>query len=130
MLIFTLMDKFVMPKAGFINDLLSPSAALVVSTYASAAVGRVCSSLLNFTINKNLVFKKNGGTLGSMAKYITLVVCIYLVSSTAVSLLRGVLPFDVTLIKICIDMLLMLVSYTMQQKWVFAKKDGKDGEEK
>lgn len=125
-LIFRLMDKYVMPNVTGLEKLFSPSVYLVISTYAAAAVARVCSSVINFLINKNVVFKKDGGTASCMAKYITLVVCVYFMSATAVSLLRSVIPIDATVIKICIDLLLMLFSYTMQRKWVFAKGKGND----
>ena len=122
-LVFRLMDRLVMPNVTGLEELFSPAVYLVISTYAAAAVARLCSSIINFLINKNVVFKKDGGTASCMAKYITLVVCVYLMSATAVSLLRSFIPVDATLIKICIDLLLMLFSYTMQRKWVFAKKD-------
>ena len=122
-LIFRLMDRYVMPNVGGLEKLFSPAVYLVISTYAAAAVARLCSSVLNFLINKNVVFKKDGGTASCMVKYITLVVCVYFLSATAVSLLRGIIPVDATLINICVDLLLMLFSYTMQRKWVFADKN-------
>ncbi len=124
LLLFTLFDRFLLPGALKALESALPAAVwLTISTFASAAVARVCSSLLNFTINKKLVFHKKGGTAKSMVKYIALVVIIYFTSSTLVSVLRSIFPAaDATLIKMCIDAILVIVSYTLQRAWVFSDK--------
>lgn len=124
-LLFRIMDKYVMPHAQGLKDMLAPSMWLAVSTYASAAVARLLSSLENFFANKKYVFRKNGGAAGSMVKYIILAVILYLLSSTSVAVMRNIFRTDATIIKMLTDSLLMLVSYTVQRKWVF-KKDTKE----
>ena len=95
-----------------------------ITTFGAAGIARVCSSILNFTINKNVVFKKHGGTAKSALKFILLAVGIYLASSTAVTLLRTYFPlFNATGIKLVIDAILVIVSFTLQRVWVFKKTD-------
>ena len=125
LLLFWLMDRFVMPNAQGLKNALPTTIWLAVSTYASAAVARVLSSVENFYVNKRYVFKKDGDSAMSMVKYVALAVVLYFISSTAVAVLRNLFNTEATLIKMLTDSLLMLVSYTVQRKWVF-RKDGGD----
>ena len=121
-LLFRIMDKYVMPNAQGLKSALPPAIWLAVSTYASAAVARILSSIENFYVNKKFVFRKDGGAAGSMVKYIILCVVLYLISSTNVAVMRNLFNTDATVIKMLTDSLLMLVSYTVQRKWVFNKE--------
>ncbi|MBQ9993203.1 MAG: GtrA family protein, partial [Clostridia bacterium] len=75
----------------------------------------------NFTINKRIVFKKSGGTISSLGKYITLTAANYVVSSFIVSTVHVLTNIVATPIKIVVDSLLWIVTYTLQRVWVFKK---------
>ena len=99
-------------------------------------IARAVSSFVNFNANNRLVFDHKGGYGGALLRYYCLAVPIMLCSAGLVTLLDRLLgvtaPTLSTAIKICVDALLFLASYTIQKKWVFAKKqddpDETDGE--
>lgn len=99
-------------------------AADLVCTVAARAV----SSFFNFNANNRLVFNHKGGYGKALLRYYCLAVPIMLCSAGLVTLLDHVFgvsaPSLSTAIKICVDALLFLASYTIQKKWVFhGKKD-------
>ena len=103
--------------------LAGPAADLVCTVIA-----RAVSSFFNFNANNRLVFNHKGGYGEALLRYYCLAVPIMLCSAGLVALLDHVLsvtaPTLSTAIKICVDALLFLVSYTIQKKWVFhGKKD-------
>ena len=95
---------------------------------AVATIGaRIISSLLNFFMNKNYVFRTRVSTGKAMAKYYALAVpqmaAQWLLNQSFYTLLH-VSPEAAgirTLIHIVVMTVLFLVSYTIQQRWVFAK---------
>lgn len=96
---------------------------------AAAGVGaRVISSLLNFFLNKKLVFQSNVSTGKAMAKYYALALpqmaAQVLLTQGVYSLLgisesAGALR---TVLYAIVMAALYFVSYTVQQRWVFAEK--------
>ena len=88
-----------------------------------ATVGaRTVSSLLNYRINRDKVFAYRGGR-GTMGRYYLLAIPLMGCSAGAVSLLThflGVGSFFSTLLKIVVDTVLFLLSYRIQQTFVFA----------
>ena len=93
---------------------------------------RVCSSVLNFTLNKTLVFGKREGNVARMlARYYLLAVVQLIVSvlllSALTQLTGATQSHIVTLLKACVDIPLYLLSYRIQFYWVFGKEstDGK-----
>ena len=109
--------------AAFMNDPLLGT----VSTVGARAV----SSLVNFFMNKKLVFQTNVSTGKAMLRYYALALPQLAVQSL---LNQGVYSlFGIgeeaaglrTLIHILIMCILFLVSYTIQQRWVFAPDKNK-----
>ena len=102
-------------------------------TAVSGVAARVVSSLFNFFVNKNVVFKTNVSTAKAMAKYYALalpqmaaqvlltqgVYALLNISDTATGLR--------TLIYAIVMSVLYVVSFMIQQRWVFAPQ--KDQEE-
>lgn len=96
---------------------------------AAAGVGaRVISSLLNFFLNKKLVFQSNVSTGKAMAKYYALALpqmaAQVLLTQGVYSLLgisesAGALR---TVLYAIVMAALYFISYTVQQRWVFAEK--------
>ncbi len=85
-------------------------------------VARLFSAPCNFLMNRNLVFKFKEHTALAAVKYAALCVVIFLLSSLGVSLLNRLgMPTALdNLSKLLVDTLLFLLSYRVQDKWIFA----------
>ena len=91
-------------------------------------VARVISSLMNFYVNKKLVFEADVSTGKAMAKYFTLAVpqaIAQLALTYGIYLLLGI-PAEATglrgLIYAIVMTALFFASFVIQQRWVFAKE--------
>lgn len=97
-------------------------AAVLIATLAS----RVISSIVNFVINRKVVFKDVSNIKATATKYFTLAVCQLILSFVLVDLLTNgllhVTGFLNVLIKCIVDMCLFVFSYGIQRKWVFKDK--------
>lgn len=83
-------------------------------------IARSVSSLFNYLVNQYIVFKN--GSSNSFIKYYGLVVVQTFISSSLVSLIHNALiDFSPTILKVVIDLLLFLISFYVQKKWVFHK---------
>lgn len=91
-----------------------------------ATVGaRVCSSLVNYTLNRKVVFRDEGSVKGSIVRYYALAAVqaaasyglLYLVS-----MLCSASTAAETLLKLLVDFVLFLASYQIQMRWVFRKQ--------
>lgn len=102
---FALFSKAVFPE-GFSERLL-----------LSTVLARAVSSLLNFAINRGLVFK-NGGR-GCIVRYYILAVIQLLCSWLLVEGLFALLGIDEIVIKAVVDVVLFFFSYRIQRAWVF-----------
>ena len=94
--------------------------------YCATAGARIVSSMLNFFMNKKLVFKSQVSTAKSMLRYYALAIPQLLVQSLlnqGLYTLLGITenqPGLRTLIHILVMTVLFIVSFTVQQRWVFA----------
>ena len=97
-------------------------AAVLIATLTS----RVTSSIVNFIINRKVVFKDVSNVRKTASKYFTLAVCQMILSFLLVDLLANgllhVTGFLNVLIKCVVDMCLFVFSYGIQRKWVFKDK--------
>ena len=87
--------------------------AIILSTF----IARVISSFINYLLNGNMVFRSNNKVVenSTLIKYYILVVvqmCVYLLTH-----------FNETLIKIPVDVLIFVVNYFVQKKFIFVRKD-------
>ena len=94
-------------------------------------IGRAISSLLNFYINKRLVFHSHGNTGKALGRYYMLALpqmVLQVMLSRGAYLLFDI-PDDQTALRMLIYMAVMCIlfvaSYTIQQRWVFAGKTPK-----
>jgi len=94
--------------------------------YVSTVGARIISSLINFFMNKKLVFKADVSTGKSMLRYYALAIP-QLIVQTLVNqglyTLLGITESQAglrTLIHILVMTVLFIVSFTIQQRWVFA----------
>lgn len=86
--------------------------------FVSVAAARVCSALLNFTINKNIVFQSKAGKI-SAVRYFLLCGLVLLGSYAGVYLLSEILPLPSLAAKAVTDIALFAASFTLQREWVF-----------
>lgn len=89
----------------------------------STGAARLISSIVNYTINRNTVFKNQTNLGASLIKYYILCVLQAFASYFLVHILYVALKFiDDVIIKAVVDICLFFVSYFVQQKWVFKSK--------
>ena len=122
--------SYVFPEAYWINELGLTFNQLVSLKVAFAGVSaRVLSSVVNFVINYKLVFC--GASKASFIKYYVLWGCQLGASVGLTTLVTYLFSFGdnalwISLAKACIDLLLGILSYQIQNAWVFKRvKKGK-----
>lgn len=106
--------------AKILGDVLGGAAELVATVGA-----RIISSFINFSINKNKVFSNKAPFFKTLLKYYALALPQMAASAllvTTLTLLFGAHAEGATVIKIIVDAILFLLSYRIQQNWVFADK--------
>lgn len=84
---------------------------------------RVISSIVNYTYNKKAVFNSNS-TKSSITRYYILAVCQMMLSWLCVNGLVTVFAakgFFKTVLKMCTDIVLFMISFQIQREWVFKK---------
>jgi len=101
---------------GVLGPLITPSSVV----FWAGITSRIVSSTVNYTINRNVVFKNN--TRSSMVKYYILCFAWMIISSVSVASLDSVFHGSAPFFKILIDTLLFVGSFTIQREWVFAPK--------
>ena len=93
----------------------------------STICARLISATYNYIINYTLVFKSRAGKGTSLVKYAILAFVQMQASAWSVAGICFLLPVvPKTLIKCIVDTLLFLLSYSIQQRFVFASKKKKD----
>lgn len=89
----------------------------------SVIAARVISSLFNYVLNKNLVFKaKNQMHTKAFLKYYSLVIAILLCNYLLLYLFTDVMSLSLLAGKILTECILFLVSYYAQKRFVFTGK--------
>ncbi len=87
----------------------------------ATVIARVVSSVLNFIINRKLVFKADVGFYSSAVKYFGLVIVRMLLSAGLVSLVQFNLGGIEVVNKIIVESVLMISTYYIQQRYIFNK---------
>ncbi|MBQ2954501.1 MAG: bifunctional glycosyltransferase family 2/GtrA family protein [Clostridia bacterium] len=110
---FSLLDYVLLPLVMASGDLRATIAYIIA---------RCISAPCNFLMNRNLVFKFKENTGRSAFRYALLALFIMAAGAGAVWVLKllGLPSFLDWLAKLVVDCLLYLVSYRVQDKWVFA----------
>ena len=91
----------------------------------SRTAARVISSLFNFTMNDRYVFRNNENHWKALGKYYCLCVPQTFISVVCLTALVNALkigaPTLATLVKVALELVLFVISYFIQKKWVFKK---------
>jgi len=96
---------------------------LTKNLFASVIAARVISSLFNYFLNKNLVFKtKDQMHAKAFIKYYGVVIAILLCNYLLLDLFTNVMSLSLLAGKILTECILFLVSYYAQKRFVFAGK--------
>lgn len=119
--ISTVLELIIFTAANFLLDKagVPTSVALLIST----VIGRVCSSIVNYLINKKAVF--NGGGRKSLFRYYIMWFFQMCASYGFVYLfvrLTGASGLMKTVVKMGVDIALFFAGYFVQKNWVFADK--------
>jgi glycosyltransferase involved in cell wall biosynthesis len=88
----------------------------------SVVVGRL-SSLVNFALNKKYVFHSGVSIKGTLWRYYVLVAAIAGLSSLLIWALHRYARWNVFAAKVIVDMLLSLVSFSVQRTFVFRRSE-------
>lgn len=94
---------------------------------AATVIARVISTGVNYLLNRKFVFQEKRADNRSLLRYALLSVLIILLSATGVYGLYEIFGLDEKIGKIICDSLLFLLSYRVQQRWVFAKERVPEG---
>jgi len=138
--IFKVMFKFLRSGSGFrylisavlswIVDnglyLLLLSMFGVAFTTAAQLIARVLSSVFNFNMNKIYVFRSKENYWKAMGKYYSLCVPQTFVTVVCLTALVAGLhisaPVIATAVKLLLELVIFVISYFIQNKWVFKKR--------
>ena len=88
----------------------------------STVIARVISSLYNFFVNRQSVFKSDDNLTATMVKYYILAAIQMALSALGVWGIFHLLGGNETLIKVVVDCFLFVISFQIQREWVFKKK--------
>ena len=107
-------------------SLLAAGLGATLASTVSQVSARVLSSLFNFTMNDRYVFRRGGNHWKALGKYYCLCIPQTLISvvllSSLVAALEIASPTLAVTVKILIELLLFVISYFIQKKWVFSGK--------
>lgn len=101
-----------------------PGYYIIVST----VLARVISSVYNFAINRQTVFKSEASVRHTLFRYYMLAIVQMSLSAFGVWCVFELFGGSETLIKIVVDCLLFVISFQIQREWVFKRKLGKPQE--
>lgn len=113
-----LIDILLFWLLGYLLRPIVPVAYLVLTR---TIVSRLASSIFNFIVNKNQVFKNDSKSPTIIVKYYSLCIVQLLLSAFLVDKVLGFIPYS-TIRKGIIDTLLFAISFQIQREWVFKKR--------
>lgn len=91
-----------------------------ILTYA----GRVCASVVNFVMNKKVVFKAEGKNLIQVVKYFLLVILSGTISALSLSVFRVFID-NLLAAKVIVEVILFFFNFYIQKNVVFVKEGSK-----
>lgn len=89
--------------------------------FMSTTIARLISIAMNYLLNKHFVFQRKKTGTGSLYRYLILCLLIIFLSTSGVYLLTAVFLINEKVGKVICDSLLFILSYRVQQRWVFAR---------
>ena len=121
----TIITYIIFSSLSFIVDIVSFSSILFFlkdKIMISSYLARTISSIFNYIVNKNIVFKNNEKkNIKSMIMYFLLVIVNITISGTLVKKIFFFIHYNATFIKIVIDSLIFIINYFLQKYVIFKK---------
>lgn len=121
----TIITYILFSSLSFIVDIVSFSVILFFlkdKIMISSYLARTISSIFNYIVNKNIVFKNNEKkNIKSMIMYFLLVIVNITISGTLVKKIYFFIHYNATFIKIIIDSLIFIINYFLQKYVIFKK---------
>lgn len=121
--IYKLFMKYIISSlSSFILDifLFTIFIKLTNEVITSSVISRIISSIYNFLINKNLIFKNSDNK--SIIKYYLLVIIQLAISTTITQVLNNCIKLNIVIIKILVDTFIFIINFVIQREIVFKKK--------
>ncbi len=97
---------------------------------AAVVSARVVSSLVNYLVNQNLVFRNRQAARTTLVRYYLLVVAVMLSSYGLIHLLSNVIGINLYVSKLIADISLYFVSFFMQRDYVYRSRQSRNETEK
>ena len=94
-----------------------------LSTVVSNVFARILSSVLNFTLNKKVVFKRKGNTLKLAISYFMLALCILVGNTIVLKMFVEVFNIDTKIAKLITELIFFIISWFIQKFLIFKKKE-------
>lgn len=121
----TIITYILFSSLSFIVDIVSFSVILFFlkdKIMISSYLARTISSIFNYIVNKNIVFKNNEKkNIKSMIMYFLLVIVNITISGTLVKKIYFFIHYNATIIKVVIDSLIFIINYFLQKYVIFKK---------
>ena len=116
-LLFNLFLGWLFPLLGISLNVSLPLGIQLDNTSLANYTARLFSAILNFRLNRDLVFKVKGNGRSAL-RYTVTAIGIIILSTLGIKAL-GLIGMAPWLAKLIVDTLLYFVSYRVQQQWVF-----------
>lgn len=121
----TIITYILFSSLSFIVDIVSFALILFFlkdKIMISSYLARTISSIFNYIVNKNIVFKNNEKkNIKSMIMYFLLVIVNITISGTLVKKIYFFIHYNATIIKVVIDSLIFIINYFLQKYVIFKK---------
>ena len=96
--------------------------------WISTAIARCCAAVINFMLNRNIVFKASGNILRQFIEYLALVIFSGSISAVVISYISKIFSIEVIAIKAIVEICLFFFNYYIQRSIIFVgKKVNKGG---
>ncbi len=94
-----------------------------LSTVVSNVFARIISSILNFTLNKKVVFKRKGNTLKLAASYFLLALFILAGNTLVLKMFVEVFNIESKVAKLITELIFFIISWFIQKFLIFKKRE-------
>lgn len=103
----------------YIFTLIFRNSSLAIKIGLATVLARVISSLFNYLVNCNIVFKKENKVKSAIIRYYLLCIFQMCTSALLVYLICKFSLMPEVMVKIFVDFVLFLINFKVQQIWVF-----------
>lgn len=93
-----------------------------LALFMSVVAARIISAIINFTLNKTMVFKSKGDWRKELGKYALLAVCVLIANYLLLNLLNIQLGWPLVISKLLVEVVLFCVNFFVQGRFVYNRK--------